>query len=740
MLHAQQLAFPTAEGYGKYAVGGRGGNVYEVTTLNSSGPGSLGEAIGASGPRTVVFRVSGTITGNFNIKNDKITIAGQTAPGDGICIKGSLSINTNDVIIRYIRVRANPAVGEVDAIGGRYKKNIILDHVSASWSSDEVMSIYQNENVTIQYCMITEACAKFVDGVNTGHRFGGIWGNNYSTYHHNLFAHNDSRNPRWCSGAMYNDYRNNVLYNWGYNSCYGGEPVQSGRPQYNFTTINMIANYYKPGPATRSGVRDRIAEPAAGGSWYVADNYVDGYPAVTADNWRGVDGSGYIQLSAPWPAMPINQQIPQDAYQAVLAHAGCSLPNRDTVDARIIEEVRTGTATYGNNGIITRPSDVGGWPTLRSGTAPVDSDHDGMPDDWEVAEGLNPNNATDRNNVGADGYTMLEKYLNSLVTLGSAALHVDDDALNDPGPYNSQMSDPLEDGSEEHPFDAIQEAIEGADESGTIRVHEGTYWETIDFQGKNIKVSGFNPYTPPAKAFPVIDANYTGTVVTFAQGEDSHCELSGFVLTRGSGIKAGAILCDGARPWISHCVIVGNRCYDPNGGALYCRNSDSMFDHCTISGNYGGPAGAALRFVDCNAIITNSIVTGNLPRQIIVADGNEPLVRYSNIEGLWPGIGNINVDPNFVMEGQWIDATEPYGIWIDGDYHLTSKAGHWDPILMKWVYDPFTSPCIDAGDPNAPFTIEPQPNGARVNMGAYGGTQQASRTVIYRERPRPSQN
>ena len=206
-IYSRQIAFPGAEGYGKYASGGRGGKVYEVTTLKSSGPGSLGEAIGASGPRTVVFRVSGTIEGNFRINSDKITIAGQTAPGDGICIKGSLRVDANDVIIRYIRVRANPAVGQVDAIYGEFCKNVILDHVSASWSSDEVVSLYRNENITIQWCMITEACAN-EDG---GHRFGGIWGNNYSTYHHNLLAHNDSRNPRWGSGTRYNDYRNNVL-------------------------------------------------------------------------------------------------------------------------------------------------------------------------------------------------------------------------------------------------------------------------------------------------------------------------------------------------------------------------------------------------------------------------------------------------------------------------------------------------------------------------------------------------
>jgi pectate lyase len=213
-----------------------------------------------------------------------------------------------------------------------------------------------------------------------------------------------------------------VLYNWGYQSCYGGEAHQRGdrrNPPIELATINIVANYYKAGPATASGVRDRIVEPSARasddkGSWYVADNYVDGYPAVTADNWQGIDGSNYIKLNVPWDAMPINQQTPEDAYNAILAHAGCSKPNRDNIDRRIIEEVRNGTSTYGNNGIITTPSDVGGWPELKSTTAPADTDHDGMPDEWEIMKGLDPNNAADRNKVAADGYTMLEKYLNSI--------------------------------------------------------------------------------------------------------------------------------------------------------------------------------------------------------------------------------------------------------------------------------------------------------------------------------------
>jgi pectate lyase len=201
------VAFPGAEGYGKFATGGRGGAVYEVTNLNASGSGSLGEALGASGPRTVVFRVGGTIGGNFTISNDDITIAGQTAPGDGVAINGRLTVVANNVIIRYIRVRGIASGDTVTNNHNSPNHTQIYDHISTNWSSDEVMSIYFNEHITIQYCMITEACS-------SSHQFGGIWGDNYSTYHHNLFAHNTNRNPRIASGSGYNDFRNNVVYNW----------------------------------------------------------------------------------------------------------------------------------------------------------------------------------------------------------------------------------------------------------------------------------------------------------------------------------------------------------------------------------------------------------------------------------------------------------------------------------------------------------------------------------------------
>jgi hypothetical protein len=450
-----QLAFPDAEGYGKYTVGGRGGKVYEVTNLNDDGEGSLRAAVEASGPRTVVFRVSGTITLNsrLTISNPYITIAGQTAPGDGICIRRhQVSIDADEVIIRYIRIRVGDESGEDDdAISSRYTKNIIMDHLSASWSVDETMSIYHCENITVQYCLVSESMYKS-NHIKGHHGFGGIWGANRSTYHHNLLAHHPSRNPRFASGCGNTDYRNNVIYNWGYQSCYGGEKQQQGNPKFNFAAVNMVANYYKPGPATGPGeVSHRIASPSTRdgaadyGKWYIAENVVEGNATVTANNWNGgVQPNDWdigeqphgdssfnagFKLEQPWQSMPIRQQTAEEAYYSVLDNVGATLPKRDVLDTRIIDEVRLGYATHEgatykpNNdmsdkskmsGIIDTQTDVGGWPELKSTTAPTDTDHDGMPDDWEIIKGLNPNNAADRNNVAADGFTMLEKYLNSI--------------------------------------------------------------------------------------------------------------------------------------------------------------------------------------------------------------------------------------------------------------------------------------------------------------------------------------
>lgn len=435
LLNAQQPAFPSAEGYGKYTVGGRGGTVYEVTNLNDSGTGSLRAAVEASGKRTVVFRVSGTIKLNSDLKisNPYITIAGQTAPGDGICIRNyPLIITADEVIVRYIRVRFGDESGkDADAVSSRYTENIILDHISASWSVDETMSVYHCNNITVQWCLVSESLYHS-NHVKDNHGYGGIWGSNYSTYHHNLLAHHTSRNPRFASGCGNTDYRNNVIYNWGFNSCYGGEKVQSGS-EFTFSNINMVANYYKPGPATRSGSTSyKIAQPSSRdaqndyGTWYVADNYVQGNGRVTNDNWDGGiqpdDGDQaipWLKATEPWPAMAITQQTAEAAFASVLESVGATLPKRDALDQRIIDETKNGTATYGGiygtqKGIIDSQTDVGGWPELKSLPAPTDSDHDGMPDEWEEKKGLNKDAPADRNLVGEDGYTMLENYLNSL--------------------------------------------------------------------------------------------------------------------------------------------------------------------------------------------------------------------------------------------------------------------------------------------------------------------------------------
>jgi pectate lyase len=363
-------------------------------------------------------------------------------------------IDADEVIVRYIRVRLGDESGrETDAVTSRFANKLILDHVSASWSIDETMSIYHGKNTTVQWCIISESL--YQSNHHKGnHGFGGIWGSNYSTFHHNLLANHSNRNPRFASGCGNVDFRNNVVYNWGYESTYGGEIAQVGNAEFNFSNINMVANYYKPGPATQPGiVSHQLANPwsrngaADYGKWYIAKNVMIGSDEVTADNWKGVipsltaikgvqkanpsdvDAISGLKLDQPWPAMAINEQVAAEAYTSVLDNAGTTLPKRDPVDVRIVDEVRNNYATYegptykkdhavadlsSKCGIIDSQNDVGGWPELKSLSAPTDTDHDGMPDLWEINNGLNPQNADDRNIIGDDGYTMLEKYLNSI--------------------------------------------------------------------------------------------------------------------------------------------------------------------------------------------------------------------------------------------------------------------------------------------------------------------------------------
>jgi len=441
------IAFPGAEGFGQEVTGGRGGKVIKVSNLNDSGIGSFRAAADASGARIIVFDVSGTIElkSAIELKNKDISIAGQTAPGDGITLKNyPLNVKTSNVIIRFLRFRmGDEKAVEADAIGGFESHDIIVDHCSMSWSTDECVSFYNNDNFSLQWCIISESLRVSSHGKGA-HGYGGIWGGKKASFHHNLMANHDSRNPRFGEreGTVYAltdlvDVRNNVFYNWGSNSSYGGEAMN----------INLVNNYYKPGPATKNKDRifsiDKYMKSSSSaiynkwGKFYIAGNYVHGRTAPTNDNWAyGVYNqyhSRYGKVSqADKDAMKLVNPLEIGnnvtthtaimAYRVVLDFAGASL-NRDGIDSRIIEHTRKGTFTVNGssgeanstNGIIDKPSDVGGWPLLNTGTVLLDTDLDGMPDEWEKANKLDPNKADAIGRDLSTGYDNVEVYINFLV-------------------------------------------------------------------------------------------------------------------------------------------------------------------------------------------------------------------------------------------------------------------------------------------------------------------------------------
>ncbi len=429
-----------------FTIGGRGGKVIAVTNLNNEGPGSFRAAVEAEGPRIVVFRVAGVVylKSDINIENPYITIAGQSAPGDGLCLAhGSVNINTHQVILRHLRVRrGKPEGGQgSDNIGGNPQSHIIVDHCSASWGMDENLSLYRHmvrnpsegpdrklpvRNLTIQYCISSEA----LNAKN--HAFGGTWGGEDATFHHNLFACNTGRNPSIGMGGEF-DYRNNVIFNWRHRTMDGGDET---------SLINVIANYYKAGPATNANMRNVIArieeraqyspgrrfEPGnwfppgnnRPGKWYVAGNFFEGQPNVTADNWLGVKDSDRnpappnARVLTPFEGWPVNQQNAKEAYDTVLAKAGATRPRRDAVDQRVIESIRTGKFLT-ENGIVNDPRQVGGYPQygFDPNQLPNDSDGDGMPDVWEMKHGLDLHSPKDSAaDSDKDGYTNMEEYLN----------------------------------------------------------------------------------------------------------------------------------------------------------------------------------------------------------------------------------------------------------------------------------------------------------------------------------------
>ena len=378
-LGSGTLAFPGAEGYGAYAKGGRGGKVLFVTNLNDSGPGSLREAIEAKGPRTVLFRVGGIIeTKGLEIREPYITIAGQTAPGDGICIKktdtdgNAFNLSgTHDVIIRFLRIRAGNNTSE--PVGSKPAKraecfraydseNFIIDHCSCSWGNPETLSASGGaiDRYTVQWCIIGEGNNR------QRHAFATALGGDRSTWHHNLFGHMEARVPRWGDITVQCDFRNNVLYDWG-GYCGGGD----------LRTLNYINNYLRPGPSSIQ--RFFIFDPKAilPASIYVNGNLMAGRPEVCADNWKGVDAGRSLEASVPFQAPPVQTQSSAEAFELVLSNAGATRPKRDSVDARIVSDARNGTGR-----IINDEKEVGGWPAYASGEPLLDTANDGIPDEW----------------------------------------------------------------------------------------------------------------------------------------------------------------------------------------------------------------------------------------------------------------------------------------------------------------------------------------------------------------------
>jgi len=426
-------AFPGAEGFGAESVGGRGGQVLFVTNLNDNGPGSLRAAAEAHGPRTVIFCVSGTIAleSTLAISKPYITIAGQTAPGDGICLKNyALVISADHVIVRHIRCRpGDDAKSEGDALSISSGQDIIVDHCSASWSVDETLSASsrgQLGNVTVQWCIISESLHNSVHHKGS-HGYGSLirggWGNGY-TFHHNLYAHHHARLPR---PGNYNDrsidpngftldFRNNVIYNWG--GSYAGYNADGSNGTNSITKMNFVGNYYKRGVDSRGNLA--FSESTKSAQAYFSGNCMNGicpgdpWTLVTFKNFSRNDLRAYRQ-SRPITVPPVETDDAITAYERVLAEAGATLPDQDAVDTRILNDV-----IYGTGKIINDEGQVGGWPELKSTEPPQDSDQDGMDDDWEERYGFDADDPADRNgDADGDGYTNLEEYLNGTEPLVS---------------------------------------------------------------------------------------------------------------------------------------------------------------------------------------------------------------------------------------------------------------------------------------------------------------------------------
>lgn len=628
---SQTPAFPGAEGAGMYTSGGRGGRVLYVTSLDDSNePGTLRWAVNQKGSRIILFKVSGLIElkNPLKIRNGDLTIAGQSAPGDGICISNyETSILADNVIVRFLRFRLGDKMKQpVDAFSGNRSRNIIIDHCSMSWSLDEVSSFYDNENFTLQWCFITESLRNSAH-TKGRHGYGGIWGGQNATFHHNLFAHNDSRNPRFCGSRYTNqpelekvNYRNNVIYNWGMNSAYAAEGG----------SYNIINNYYKPGPATGKNSKKRIINPdvdngenrqPAGiyGKFYIAGNYISGDYEVTDNNRKGIDMGNSFGKFAPdvkledllskkeFSAIPVVTDDAQEAYEKVLEFAGSSLI-RDYHDIRIVENVRNNTYSFegsagSTNGLIDSQEDVGGWQVYKTYNEFKDSDSDGIPDGW-LEKNYPGKSANDLNEAG---YTLLEVYLNDLVA------HLMINAESGNKPVKRFVVDKLGKGD----FKTIQEAVYAVrafdpDRITEILIEEGTYFEKIIIPDYlyDVKLIGRNKEKTIISNNDHAHINNMGTFMTYTlQIRGSGITLENLTIENNAQPigQAVALHTEGDEIILKNCNILGNQDTIYTGG----KNRRLFFYNCYIEGTTDfvfGPATAW--FENCHLLCKrNSYIT-----------------------------------------------------------------------------------------------------------------------------------
>lgn len=617
---AQTPAFPGAEGAGMFATGGRGGKVLYVTSLDDSEkPGTLRWAVKQKGARTILFKVSGEIRlkSPLRINNGDVTIAGQSAPGDGICISDyETSVSADNVIIRFIRFRLGDRQKRaVDALSGYRHNNIIIDHCSMSWAVDENSSFYDNTNFTMQWCFITESLRHSVHNKGN-HGYGGIWGGQKASFHHNLLAHNDSRNPRFCGSRFSGhpdlemvDFRNNVIYNWGSNNIYAAE---GGR-------YNIVNNYFKPGPTTKGASMKRIFKPDADdgtnkqpagtyGHFFVSGNYLEGNSTVTNNNKLGVELGNTFEKYAPGIGLKdiireqefevpyVTTHTAKDAYDKVLAYGGCSLV-RDIHDKRYVENVKNGTFNFNGSsgskdGLIDSQNDVGGWPEYKTRNTYTDSNSDGIPDGW-LETNYPGKTANDLNN---EGYTLLEVYLNSLVAHLMGNVKVDKE-ISGSQAKTTKIKMIIVDKSGNGDFTSVQEAVNSVrafdpDGPTVILIKKGVYHEKVIVPDYvcNLKLIGEDKNETIISYDDHAKKNDMGTFKTFT------------LQIRGNDIVLENLTIENAAEPVAQAV------------ALHTEGDRIVFRNCRFLGNqdtiYTGGDKGRLYFQDCYIEGTTDFIFG----------------------------------------------------------------------------------------------------------------------------------